>query len=43
MIRVEEFVTDEEVNPFGRWFDALDRQAAAWVTIAIDRLYEANT
>jgi putative addiction module killer protein len=43
MIRVEEFITDEDVSPFRRWFDALDDQAAAWVTIAIDRLSEGNT
>jgi putative addiction module killer protein len=43
MIQVEEFVTDENVSPFRRWFDALDDQAAAWVTIAIDRLGEGNT
>ncbi len=43
MIRVEEFVTDGDVSPFRRWFDALDHQAAAWVTIAIDRLGEGNT
>ena len=43
MIRVEEFITDEEVSPFRRWFDALDHQAAAWVVIAIDRLGEGNT
>jgi putative addiction module killer protein len=43
MIRVEEFITDEDVSPFRRWFDALDDHAAAWVTIAIDRLGEGNT
>jgi putative addiction module killer protein len=43
MIQVEEFVTDEDVSPFRRWFDALDNQAAALVTIAIDRLGEGNT
>src|ERR1700724_4821328 len=43
MIRIEEFVTDDDVSPFRRWFDALDDQAAAWVTIAIDRLGEGNT
>ena len=42
MIQVEEFVTDEDVSPFRRWFDSLDGQAAAWVTIAIDRLGEGN-
>jgi len=43
MIRIEEFITDEDVSPFGRWFDALDHQAAAWVAIAIDRIAEGNT
>jgi len=43
MIRIEEFVTDEDVSPFRRWFDALDDHAAAWVTIAIDRLGEGHT
>jgi putative addiction module killer protein len=43
MIQVEEFITEEYVSPFRRWFDALDHQAAAWVTIAIDRLGEGNT
>ena len=43
MIRIEEFISDEDVSPFRRWFDALDHQAAAWVTIAIDRLGEGNT
>jgi putative addiction module killer protein len=43
MIRVEEFVTEEDVSPFRRWFDGLDQQAAALVTIAIDRLGEGNT
>jgi putative addiction module killer protein len=43
MIRVEEFITDEDVSPFRRWFDALDDNAAALVTIAIDRLGEGNT
>jgi putative addiction module killer protein len=43
MIRIEEFVSDEDVSPFRRWFDDLDHQAAAVVTIAIDRLGEGNT
>ena len=43
MIQVEEFVTDEDVSPFRRWFTDLGDQAAAWVTIAIDRLGEGNT
>jgi putative addiction module killer protein len=43
MIHVEEFITNQDVSPFRRWFDDLDNQAAAWVTIAIDRLGEGNT
>ncbi len=43
MIDVQEFITEQDVNPFRRWFDDLDAQAAAWVTIAIDRLGEGNT
>jgi putative addiction module killer protein len=42
VIHVEEFITDQDVSPFRRWFDDLDNQAAAWVTIAIDRLGEGN-
>ncbi len=43
MIQVEEFIAEEDISPFRRWFDALDHQAAAWVAIAIDRLGEGNT
>ncbi len=43
MIRVAEFVTDEDVSPFRRRFDDLDPQVAALVSIAIDRLSEGNT
>lgn len=42
MIRIEEFITEQDVSPFRRWFDGLDHQATAWVTIAIDRLGEGN-
>jgi putative addiction module killer protein len=43
MIRIDEFITDEDVSPFRRWFHDLDDRAAALVTIAIDRLGEGNT
>jgi len=43
MIRIAEFITDQDVSPFRRWFDDLDPQAAALVNIAIDRLGEGNT
>lgn len=42
MIRIEEYISDGQ-NPFRRWFDDLDAQAAAVVTIAIERLAEGNT
>jgi putative addiction module killer protein len=42
MIRIEEYVS-EGTSPFQRWFDDLDTQAAASVTVAIERLAEGNT
>lgn len=42
MIRIEEYVSDG-INPFRRWFDDLDKQAAAIVTVAIERLSDGNT
>lgn len=42
MIRIEEYVS-EGLSPFRRWFDGLDVQAAAGVTVAIERLAEGNT
>ena len=41
MIRIEEYVADGS-SPFRRWFDGLDVQAAASVTVAIERLAEGN-
>lgn len=42
MIRIEEYVSDGS-SPFRRWFDDLDAQAAAIVTVAIERLADGNT
>jgi putative addiction module killer protein len=42
MIRIEEYIS-EGTSPFRRWFDDLDAQAAAAVTVAIERLAEGNT
>ena len=42
MTRIEEYVSDGR-NPFRQWFDGLDPQAAASVTVAIERLSEGNT
>ncbi|WP_407181442.1 type II toxin-antitoxin system RelE/ParE family toxin [Bradyrhizobium sp. STM 3562] len=41
-MRIEEYVSGG-LSPFRRWFDGLDAQAAAIVTIAIERLAEGNT
>jgi putative addiction module killer protein len=43
MIRIEEYLTEENESPFGRWFATLDAQAAAIVTVALGRLAEGNT
>lgn len=42
MIRIEEYLEDGR-SPFRRWFDGLDPQAAAFVTVAIERLADGNT
>jgi len=42
MIRIEEYVSDG-ISPFRRWFEGLDEQAAAIVTVAIERLSDGNT
>ncbi len=42
MIRIEEYLTEEDTGPFRRWFDGLDSQAAAIVTVAIERLGDGN-
>ena len=41
MIRIEEYFWQGR-NPFRRWFDGLDAQAAAAVTAAIERLADGN-
>jgi len=42
MIRVKEFLTEEDESPFGKWFDALDSQAAAMVAVQLGRLADGN-
>jgi putative addiction module killer protein len=42
MIRIEEYIS-EGSSPFRRWFDDLDAEAAAGVTVAIERLADGNT
>lgn len=43
MIEIVEYLSEDGSSPFRRWFDDLDPQAAAIVTIAIGRLAEGNT
>jgi putative addiction module killer protein len=42
MIKIEEYVSEGN-SPFRRWFDGLDGQAAASITVAIERLADGNT
>ena len=39
---VLEYLTPKGDSPFGAWFDALDSQAAAKVTIALIRIGQGN-
>jgi putative addiction module killer protein len=43
MILIQEYISAEGESPFRRWFDGLDAQAAAIVTVAIGRLGDGNT
>jgi len=42
-IRLEEYIRDNGDNPYQTWFDGLDAQAAAKVTVAKTRLELGNT
>jgi hypothetical protein len=42
-IRVEEYIRDDGSNPYQKWFDGLDSQAAAKVTTAKLRMTLGNT
>lgn len=41
MLLIEYLATSGQ-NPFGRWFDGLDRHAATKVTIAVARMEQGN-
>jgi putative addiction module killer protein len=43
MILIKEYLSEEGESPFRRWFDGLDAQGAAIVTVAIGRLSDGNT
>ncbi len=42
-ISVEEYIREDESNPYKKWFDGLDAQAAAKVTTAKLRMTLGNT
>jgi putative component of toxin-antitoxin plasmid stabilization module len=43
MINVEEYLRDNQISPFGRWFSSLDTLAALKVSNALVRLEMGNT
>jgi len=38
LVALEEYLDDQGDSPFGAWFEALDAQAAAKVTVALSRI-----
>ena len=42
MIEITEYVSQTQVNPFRKWFDALDSQTATIIAIGLARLGEGN-
>lgn len=43
MIGIVECLNAQGRSPYKQWFDALDPQAAAIVTVAVERLADGNT
>ena len=43
IIRVQEYLKEDGSSPYQEWFDSLDAQAAAKVTVAKSRLGLGNT
>ncbi len=43
MIRIAEYITEEEKNPFADWFDSLDAHAANKVNTYLTRIAGGNT
>ncbi|KST58762.1 addiction module protein [Methylobacterium sp. GXS13] len=41
-MRIREFIDERGRSPFAEWFDALDAQAAAKVTVALMRMEQGN-
>jgi putative addiction module killer protein len=43
MIKVQEYLREDGTSPYQKWFNSLNAQAAAKVTVAITRLELGNT
>jgi putative addiction module killer protein len=42
-MNIREYIRTDGTSPFSKWFNRLDSQAAAKVTVAIARLEQGNT
>ena len=42
VIEVREYVSEDGSSPYAKWFDSLNAQAAAKVTIALTRMAQGN-
>ena len=42
MIEVQEYITEADKSPFGRWFSNLNGPAAARITTALERIAQGN-
>jgi putative addiction module killer protein len=42
-MKVQEYIREDGSSPYQKWFDSLDPQAAAKVTVALARLELGNT
>ncbi|WP_017306347.1 type II toxin-antitoxin system RelE/ParE family toxin [Spirulina subsalsa] len=42
-MKVQEYIREDDSNPYQKWFDSLDAKAAAKVAVAKSRLEQGNT
>ena len=42
-MNVQEYIREDGVSPYQKWFNSLDHVAAAKITVAISRLELGNT
>jgi len=42
VIEVREYVSEDGSSPYAKWFDSLNAQAAAKMTIALTRMAQGN-